>query len=638
MSYLRAMHSLPNCYAMFRRSVFLALILFLFSEFQIIYAQSDSTTIQDSILSVQQDLSKSLQNESDSIHQADSLAQLALLQQISQLRAQDAQKKLELQNRLDSLQKAQEMARLKIKAEVDSLRSTTKGIPVIVFEDTLFNIHSKLGAFTPSERAKSLASKIEGLVDNQLFDPALLVVAESEESADLVHGEVILLSLNDRDAFWLDLPKLRLAEMYRDKIIESIRDYEEKTGWWSILKRSAALVLVIIIFYFILRYLNKAFYTFNQWMLRKGAPYLEGIKIKNYEILSKEREEQVVAGFFRVLRWFTLLLVVYLSLPVVFSIFPATQGIATTLISLILNPFKSFFGGIISYIPELITIIVIVFIARYFIRFLAFLSSEVEEGKLEIPGFYPDWAAPTFNLLKIIVYAFTFVIIFPYLPGSESEVFKGVSVFFGLLISLGSSSAISNIIAGLVITYMRAFRIGDRVKIGETSGEVLEKTMLVTRVRTIKNEDVTIPNSAILNGSTINYSSSAQSLGLILNTSVTIGYDVPWREVHKQLIGAALKTEHIKDEPTPFVLQTGLEDFYVSYQINAYTDKVDRAAAIYSQLHANIQDAFNEAGIEILSPHYRAARDGNNTTIPAQYLGPNYQAPGFNVNLNKDSE
>ena len=162
---------------------------------------------------------------------------------------------------------------------------------------------------------------------------------------------------------------------------------------------------------------------------------------------------------------------------------------------------------------------------------------------------------------------------------------------------------------------MRPFRIGDRVKVGEISGEIVEKTMLVTRLRTIKNEDVSIPNSAILNGSTTNYSSSAKNLGLILNSSVTIGYDVPWRRVHQLLIEAANNTPLINDNPAPFVLQTSLDDFYVSYQINGYTQNAEKAAKIYSDLHANILDAFNKADIEILSPHYRAERDGSTTTV-----------------------
>lgn len=166
---------------------------------------------------------------------------------------------------------------------------------------------------------------------------------------------------------------------------------------------------------------------------------------------------------------------------------------------------------------------------------------------------------------------------------------------------------------------MRAFKLGDRVKIGETTGDVIEKTMLVTKLKTIKNEEVTIPNSAILNGKTINYSSVGEP-GLILHTSVTIGYDAPWRKVHELLIGAVQKTEFLKMDPAPFVLQTSLDDFYVSYQINGYTDQPQKSAIILSNLHANIQDGFNEAGIEIMSPHYRANRIGDNLTFPPQYI------------------
>jgi small-conductance mechanosensitive channel len=294
------------------------------------------------------------------------------------------------------------------------------------------------------------------------------------------------------------------------------------------------------------------------------------------------------------------------------------------------------FKGLIGVIPELITIIVIIMITRYFVRFLRFLASEIENGKLNIPGFYPDWAMSTFNLLKVIIYAFSFVVIFPYLPGSDSPVFQGLGVFFGLLISLGSSSAIGNIIAGVVITYMRPFKIGDRIKVADITGDVIEKTMLVTRLRTIKNEDITIPNAAILNSNTTNYSSSAQDLGLILNTTITIGYDIPWKKVNELLIDAALKTTHIKKEPQPFVLQTSLDDFYVSYQINAYTAEASKAAKIYSELYANIQDGFNNSGVEILSPHYRADRDGNSMAVPSEYLPKDYKAPSFNVKINKD--
>ncbi|MGL4384266.1 MAG: mechanosensitive ion channel family protein, partial [Flavobacterium sp.] len=255
-----------------------------------------------------------------------------------------------------------------------------------------------------------------------------------------------------------------------------------------------------------------------------------------------------------------------------------------------------------------------------------------------IDGFYSDWAKPTFNIVKVLLYAFMLVIIFPYLPGSESPIFKGVTVFVGVLFSIGSSNAIANMVAGLVITYMRPFKIGDFIKIGEVNGEVIEKTALVVRVRTPKMEDITIPNATVLSSSSINFSANTRTNtnGLVIHSTVTIGYDVPWREVHKALIEAANRTDLIEKEPKPFVLQTSLDDFYVSYEINAFTKEATKQPRIYSNLHQNIQDCFNEAGIEIMSPHYKALRDGNRTTIPESYLSRDYQPSVFQVKSKKE--
>ncbi|NJN36121.1 MAG: mechanosensitive ion channel [Nitrospiraceae bacterium] len=200
-----------------------------------------------------------------------------------------------------------------------------------------------------------------------------------------------------------------------------------------------------------------------------------------------------------------------------------------------------------------------------------------------------------------------------------------------MLFSFGSAGAVSNIIAGVVLTYMNPFRDGDRVKIADTVGDIIERTLLVTRVRTIKNVDISIPNSMVLSSHLINFSSVAKDQGLILHTSVTIGYDAPWKTVHGLLIEAARSTTDILKTPEPFVLQTSLDDFYVTYEINAYTDQANKMALIYAELHQNIQDKFNEGGVEIMSPHYATIRDGNKTTIPDPYLPKTYQAPGIRI-------
>jgi small-conductance mechanosensitive channel len=238
---------------------------------------------------------------------------------------------------------------------------------------------------------------------------------------------------------------------------------------------------------------------------------------------------------------------------------------------------------------------------------------------------------PTYKIVRVLIVVFTLIVAFPYLPGSKSPAFQGVSIFFGLLLSLGSSSAISNVVAGTVLTYTRAFQLGDRVKIGETTGDIVEKTLLVTRVRTIKNVDIAVPNAMVLSSHIVNFSSMAKQNGLILHTSVTIGYDAPWRKIHELLVSAAESTSNVLPDPKPFVLQTALNDFYVSYEINAFTDQATVMAQTYSELHQNIQDKFYEAGVEIMSPHHFGVRDSNRPAIPAEYLGQNYVAPGFRI-------
>lgn len=249
-----------------------------------------------------------------------------------------------------------------------------------------------------------------------------------------------------------------------------------------------------------------------------------------------------------------------------------------------------------------------------------YLANEVQAERLKINGFYPDWAIPTYHIVRFLLYAFMIAMIYPYLPGSKSGVFQGISVFVGLIVSLGSSTVIGNIIAGLVITYMRPFKLGDRIKLNDTTGNIIEKTPLVTRIRTPKNEVVTIPNSFIMSSHTVNYSQSAREYGLIIHSEVSIGYDVPWRKTHQLLIEAALNTPGVIDDPRPFVLETSLQDYYPVYQVNAYIRDANSLSQIYSDLHQNIQDAFNEAGIEIMSPHYIATRDGSETTIPKDDL------------------
>lgn len=555
----------------------------------------------------------------DSIRQADSLQEARLQAEIDRLKASENEKKLELKMRLDSLKRASAARAIKLQHHIDSLRATTTGAPIIFMEDTLFFVYTKLGPYSPQLRAQHIQENLIKISEGESFDAEKLVVNETGTTHDVTYRSIIVLSVTAADAFWLDQPEHVIAREYRDIIETYILEYRENYGFFNTLTRVGLLLVVLIIIYIAIRLMNAGMTRLNVFAIRRSRKYIRGFKISSYEVIKPARMRQIIRFVLRVIKWILIVFILYISLPTIFSIFPATESLATRLFGYVLDPLTSIFMGFLGYIPELITIVVILVVVHYFMRFLKSMALEAKNGTIEFPGFYPEWAMPTFNLVRVVIYAFAFVLIFPFLPGSDSPVFKGVSIFFGLLISLGSTSAIANMVAGLVITYMRPFKIGDRVKIGDTVGDVVEKNLIVTRLITTKNEDVSIPNSAILSGSTINYSANAAERGLILHTTVTIGYDVSWRQVHELLVGAAQQIEGVANDPKPFVLQTSLDDFYVSYQINLYTHDPVNQTRIYSDLHGAIQDKFAEAGVEIMSPHYQAERDGTEVTVPKEF-------------------
>jgi small-conductance mechanosensitive channel len=366
--------------------------------------------------------------------------------------------------------------------------------------------------------------------------------------------------------------------------------------------------------------------------------HLKELKIQQVKLFSEDQLTRSLLAFSSYARYAVDLLLILVYLTGVFSVFPQTRGFVTSLLRDILGSITGVWQNFVDYLPSLMNLILIIIITFYALKLIHFVFKEVEKGTLVFSGFYPEWALPTYQLVRIMVITLALIVAFPYLPGSSSPAFQGVTVFIGLLLSIGSSSVVANMISGVVLTYTRAFQIGDRVKIADTVGDVIEKGLFATRVRTIKNVDVTIPNGLVLGSHVINYSSVSKERGLIMNTTVTLGYDIPWRLIHETMINAALATDSILAEPRPFVLQTSLDDSYVSYEINAYTDQPNKMATIFSDLHQNIQDFCNQAGIEILSPQYGALRDGNHSTIPSEHLPKAYQTPSFNIRLNKDKE
>lgn len=511
--------------------------------------------------------------------------------------------------------------------------STPKGSPVNVGGKTLFTIQEGYFAFTAEARAQAVENRITRLAKRSASRIAALRTFDEETTTAIADGDEVIMTVTDQDAKAAGRNRQELAKEDAQKIrtaAEALRKtYSFETlafaALWTLLATLALIVLLKIIA-LLFRKLTANVKTWH-------GKYIRSIRIQKLELLPAERIISLFLILAKLFRLTLVLLLLYSYVSLTFSFFPWTRGYTDVLLGYVLYPLRTVGGAFLSFVPNLFFIAVILLVSYYLIKLVRFAFSEIEKENITFTGFYRDWARPTYKIVRFLIIAFTLVIIFPYLPGSRSPAFQGVSIFFGLLLSLGSSSAVSNVVAGTVLTYTRAFQVGDRVKIGDAEGDVIEKTLLVTRVRTIKNVDISIPNSMVLSSHIVNYSAGELDHRLILHTGVTIGYDAPWRTVHKLLIEAAVSTQNILQEPQPFVLQTSLDDFYVSYQLNAFTDKPAIMAQTYSMLHQNIQDKFNAAGVEIMSPHYNALRDGNSAALPLDSLGSRYSPPAFRVNL-----
>ena len=513
--------------------------------------------------------------------------------------------------------------------------SKAGGGVVVYAGDSLFTIYGRLGPFGAGERATAIGRRLEEMAQALGSGADTIAVVNDEDRIELMVGDRVLMTVMPADAAPTGMSREALAPLWAARIEGSVKAVADRESATALLIDAAEAAAATVVFVLLLL-LIKGFFARLDRLAR--SPLVPSLRVQRFEVLSAARLSEVLAALVRVLRILATLLLIYIYLPLVLSLFPWTAPLSHRIVSYVLAPLKDLWTGFVGFLPDLFFIVVIVLVTRYLLKLVHLVFQALESGAVTLEGFHQDWAATTFTLVRFTVLAFAVVIIFPHLPGSGSDAFKGVSLFVGLLVSLGSSSAIGNIVAGVVLTYTSSFRIGDYVSIGETTGDVIERTMLVTRIRTPWNVDVTVPNAAVLSSQVINYTTEAASRGVLLHTTVTIGYDTPWRQVHELLISAARATANIRPEPAPYVLQTSLDDFYVTYQINASTDKPSAMVFTYAELHQRIQDAFNRAGVEIMSPHYSSLRDGNQITVPAENLAKDYRAPAFRVAVGRTGE
>jgi small-conductance mechanosensitive channel len=509
------------------------------------------------------------------------------------------------------------------------------GVPVVLDGKTLFLVRQGVGSFSVEERANAITDRLETIAqDDSIPIENLKIVYEPENDLTYLSLDTeVILTFTAQDARSFRTPQDKLAKEAFQRIKVALEQYRKDRSparlLQSLIYTALSSLALLIVFILIVRISGKMFPSIRNWIESR----IPSVRLQNFEVVSSHRISILCLRIIQLIRLIILFIFAYIYLTFVLSLFPWTRTFSESILKYLFQALDMIFNGIAQYLPNIFILALIITITYYILRAIKPFFTAIESRNLVIPGFYRDWAEPTYKLVLILVIALAAAVAFPYLPGFDSPAFRGISVFLGILFSLGSTSAIANVVGGIILIYTRSFQIGDRIQVGDVVGDVIEKTLLATRILTVTNKIITIPNSSLMSSNVVNFSVASRELEryLILQTTITLGYDLPWRKVNQTLIQAALATGRILEDPAPFVLQTSLDDFYVSYQLNAYTDQPNMMMRIYSELHQNIQDKCNEVGIEIMSPHYSAMRDGNQSTIPEDYLPQDYTAPGFRI-------
>ena len=488
----------------------------------------------------------------------------------------------------------------------------TNSTAMFLFHGTeLFEV-SDISSVTADKRVEVLTRRLKRAAKSPLVSTEDFSIHHDDDlNASLIMLESdVILAVWESDAEGHDVPREELAEQWliliRDVIEQYRKDYTAENYMKGVVFAAIATVVFLIIWFVVHMLVRKEMKAVEKkFAHQKMFKFLDGDSLvgMNRNLMKFIRAVVMITAF-----------VFYMNL--VLSFFPWTFNLSASLFDLISTPVINFGHGFIDNLPNLFALVVIGVLTSFVLRGLKNVFAQIGDGKVRIKGFYREWADPTYRLIRIAIIVLAVVVAFPYIPGSSSPAFKGISIFMGVLFSLGSTSAIGNIVAGLVLTYMRPFVNDDFVEISGMRGTVVLRGTFSTRLKTPTNEIISIPNASVSANHIINFSRMAEKGGVNVGTAITIGYDVPWRKVHELLIASAAGVPDVQEHPPPKVLQLKLDDFYVEYKLIVTTSHPERRFPMRSNLHQNIQDNFAKAGVEIMSPHYQANRGGEDTTLP----------------------
>jgi small-conductance mechanosensitive channel len=498
--------------------------------------------------------------------------------------------------------------------------------PVTLDGRTLFRVRG-VSAYPAEQRARAITERIEALAADTAIATTALRMVETEDHTDIMSGERFIMGVFDVDARLEGLTRKLLAQTFMTKIGAAVQAYREERKperlLYNTLYALAATVLVVGLLFAI----HWAFRRIRASIEQRSQARIQKLEAQSLKLV---RAEQLRIALHRTLQTVSALVVIvflYVYLQYVLSLYPWTRQLAERLLTLLLDPLATMGAALLAAVPNLMFLAILVVVTRYLLKLTRLFFETVEQGTVTIAGFEREWSPPTYRIIRLLIIAFAVVVAYPYIPGSDSAAFRGVSIFLGVIFSLGSSSIIANLIAGYTMTYRRTFRVGDRIRVSDFIGDVTDVRLMVTHLRSLKNEEIIVPNSLILNSHVINYSSLARQQGLILHTTVGIGYETPWRQVEAMLLMAAERTPGLLRQPAPFVLQQALGDFCVTYELNAYCDEPVAMYRLYTELHRHILDVFNEYNVQIMTPAYERDPDQPKVVPKEQWFAAPAQLP-----------
>ena len=475
--------------------------------------------------------------------------------------------------------------------------------PVEIDGAVLFRLRG-VSSFPAEERARAVAARIVAAAQDPAMSVDALRIIEGDAAAEIALGDVPIMRVLDPDAVLEQVGRVDLARAHLPRVRRAIeayradrsRDARIQAGLTTLVATLVLLAGIGLIVWFWRR--------LDDLMVRRIEARVQTVGIQSFEVVRADQIRAALRKGVLGVRTVVILVGVLAYVGYVLALWPSTRGLSRNLVGFVLSPLDVIGQGIVRNIPSLVFLAVLFFVIRLLLRLVRLFFETIGRGTVTLANFDADWAEPTYKIVRVAIVAFALIVAYPYIPGSESDAFKGVSLFIGIVFSLGSSSAISNIIAGYMMTYRRAFKVGDRVKIGDAMGDVIQMRLQVTHLKTFKNEEIIIPNSQILSGDVVNYSSFARKDGLLLHTEVGIGYETPWRQVEAMLLEAAGRCLAAPGDTRAFVRLKKLGDFCVTYELNLPCTDISMMMPMYTSMHRHILDVFNEYGVQIMTPAY----------------------------------